>query len=128
MAKYLLIQHYEDGAGCAVPMGRWDPADIRAHIDFQVALNADLIAAGELVDAQAAAQEAKRVVSDGVTSSVRPATGDRPALAAYRVVDVESEERAVQIAVRMSAAPGPGGVPIQQPVEVRPVMRVMTPP
>jgi hypothetical protein len=29
----------------------------------------------------------------------------------------------VEIAARVSAVPGPGGVPIQQPVEVRQVMQ-----
>jgi len=43
-------------------------------------------------------------------------------LAGYRMVDVESEARALEIAAKASTAPGPGGVPIQQPIEVRQVM------
>ena len=43
-------------------------------------------------------------------------------LAGYRLIDVESLDRALEIAARASAAPGPGGVPIQQPIEVRQVM------
>ena len=35
-------------------------------------------------------------------------------LAGYWMVDVDSEERAIEIAARTSAAPGPGGVPIEQ--------------
>ena len=31
-------------------------------------------------------------------------------------------ERAIEIAARVSAVPGPGGVPSQQPIEVRQVM------
>jgi hypothetical protein len=121
MAKYLLIQHYEGGAGCDTPMGAWDPADIRAHIDFQVALDADLAAAGELVDSQGVAFEAIIVTSDGGTAVRGVADGKQ--LAGYRVVDVETQERAVEIAARTSAAPGAGGVPIQQPIEVRQVMQ-----
>ncbi len=121
MAKYLLIHHYEGGAGCDLPMGRWDPADIRAHVDYQHALDADLTAAGELVEARGVARDGKRVVSDGIRSAVSAAPGD-PLLAGYRVVDVETEERAVEIAARSSAAPGAGGVPIQQPIEVRRIM------
>ena len=30
MAKYLLIQNFEGGAGCDTPMGDWDPAVGRA--------------------------------------------------------------------------------------------------
>ena len=53
---------------------------------------------------------------------MRTGSPDRPLLAGYRVVDVESEDRALEIAARASAAPGPAGVPIQQPIEVRQVM------
>ncbi len=123
MAKYLLIQHHDDGAAGPAPMGTWDPADIRAHIDHQHAVNAELVAAGELVDAQGVAQETRLVVSDGVTSAVTtPADGRR--LAGYRVIDVESDERALEIAARVSAAPGRGGAPIGQPIEVRRIMVV----
>jgi hypothetical protein len=123
MAKFLLIQNYEGGV-CEVPMGTWDPADIRAHIDFQRSLNAALTASGELVDAQGVAgpEQAKRVTSDGTASTVVTGPFDRALLAGYRIVDVESEERALEIAARTSAAPGPAGVPLQQPIEVRQVM------
>ena len=121
MAKYLLIQHYEGGLGCDTPMGAWDPADIRGHIDFQVTLDADLAAAGELVDSQGVAQEGRQVISDGTTSTFAEATGKL--LAGYRVIDVDTEERALEIAARASAAPGAKGVPIQQPIEVRQIMR-----
>jgi hypothetical protein len=123
MAKFLLIQNYEGGV-CQEPMGTWDPADIRAHIDFQVALNAALTASGELVDAQGVAgpEQAKRVTSDGLESTVATGPFEHPLLAGYRIVDVESEQRALEIAARTSAAPGPAGVPMQQPIEVRQVM------
>jgi hypothetical protein len=42
-----------------------------------------------------------------------------PELAGYRIVDVETEERALHIAARASAAPGPDGVPLRQPIDVR---------
>jgi hypothetical protein len=43
-------------------------------------------------------------------------------LAGYWIVDVETPERAYAIAARASAARGPGGVPLNMPIEVRPVM------
>jgi hypothetical protein len=43
-------------------------------------------------------------------------------LAGYWIVDVESEARAFEIAAQASAAPGPGGKPLNMPIEVRPVM------
>jgi hypothetical protein len=43
-------------------------------------------------------------------------------LAGYWIVDVESPERAYEIAARISGAPGPGGVPTDMPIEVRQIM------
>jgi hypothetical protein len=43
-------------------------------------------------------------------------------LAGYQMFDVESLDRAIEIAARLSAVPGPGGRAIQQPIEVRQVM------
>jgi hypothetical protein len=43
-------------------------------------------------------------------------------VAGYQIVDVESEERAIEIAGKISAVPGPDGVALQQPIQVRQVM------
>ncbi|HEX6066022.1 MAG TPA: YciI family protein, partial [Longimicrobiales bacterium] len=43
-------------------------------------------------------------------------------LAGYWIVDVETPQRAYEIAAKVSAAPGPGGQPLVIPVEVRQVM------
>jgi hypothetical protein len=45
-------------------------------------------------------------------------------LAGYRMIDVESGARAIEIAAQAPAAPGPGGAPIGQAIEVRQVMGV----
>ncbi|MCW2501724.1 MAG: hypothetical protein JWO79_8 [Actinomycetia bacterium] len=131
MPKFMLLQKYEGGAGCDVPMPEWTPEDITAHIDFQHAVNKALIEAGEYVDAQGLAGPdlAKSVTSDGTTPVVTdgPFLESKELLAGYRIVDVESEARALEIAAMCSAAPGPKGVPIQQPIEVRQVMGAPTP-
>jgi hypothetical protein len=129
MTKFLLLQNYEGGSGCTEPMPNWAPQDIQAHIDFQVALNKELTDKGELVDAQGLAgpDMAKRVTFDGMGAPVvtdGPFPEFKELLAGYRMVDVESEARAIEIAAKASAAPGPHGVPIQQPIEVRQVMGV----
>ena len=121
MARYMLIQNYEGGV-CAEPMGTWDPVDVKAHIDFQVGLNAELTASGELVDGQGVADGAKVVTSDGSARTIDDGPFPRPLLAGFRIVDVASEDRALEIAARSSAAPGPAGVPMQLPIEVRLVM------
>lgn len=126
--RYMLLQAYGgvELEGC-VPMTEWSPVDVRAHIDFQHALNAELLDSGELVDAQGLAgpEAAKFVVSDGANPPKiidGPYPESKELLAGYRLVDVANLDRALQIAARSSAAPGPGGVPIQQQIEVRQVM------
>jgi len=51
----------------------------------------------------------------------RPGPESQELLAGYRLVDVDSLNRALEIVARSSAAPGPNGVPIQQGIEVRQV-------
>jgi hypothetical protein len=122
--KYMLLQGYVvDGVP---PIGTWAPEDIKAHIDFQIQLNQDLMDSGEFVDAQGLAwpDQAKFVVGDGKALPVvtdGPFPESKEFLAGYRLVDVATEERAVEIAARISAAPGPDGVPIRQPIEMREV-------
>ena len=126
--RYMLLQAYggvelED----CPPITEWAPDDVRAHIDFQQTLNTELLASGELVDAQALTGPdlAKFVVSDGIRSPRiidGPYPESKELLAGYRMIDVDSLDRALEIAARSSAAPGPGGVPIQQQIEVRQVL------
>jgi hypothetical protein len=126
MPRFMLMQSYSGGAS-TVPMTEWAPADVQAHIAFQRALNDELARGGELVDGQGLAgpELAKFVTSDGKAAPVvtdGPYPEAKELLAGYRLVDVESEARAIEIAAKVSAAPGPDGVPIQQPIEVRQVM------
>ena len=99
--RYMLLQAYGgvELEGC-VPMTEWAPKDVRAHIDFQHALNAELLASGELVDAQGLAgpDVAKFVVSDGVNPPKiidGPYPESKELLAGYRLVDVDSLDRAL---------------------------------
>lgn len=131
--RYMLMQAYGgvELEGC-VPMPEWASEDVRAHIDFQHTLNAELLESGELVDGQGLAgpEVAKFVVSAGVNPA-RIIDGPYPEtkelLAGYRLIDVDSLDRALEIAARSSAAPGPGGVPIQQRIEVRQVLSAPDP-
>jgi hypothetical protein len=130
--RYMLLQSYGAAGSDCPPMTQWSPADIKAHIEFQQALNAELLDRGELVDAQGLAgpEQAKFVISDGSSAPVitdGPFPESKELLAGYRIVDVESAERAVEIAARISAAPGANGAPVRLPVEVRAVMRAPDP-
>ena len=130
--RFMLLQNYgEVGSNCP-PMSEWTPADIKAHIDFQQTMNAELAERGELVDAQGLAGPdlAKFVMSDGKGAPVitdGPFPESKELLAGYRLVDVETAARAIEIAALASAAPGPNGVPIQQPIEVREVLSAPDP-
>jgi hypothetical protein len=126
MPKFLLLTTYVADEGVE-PMMNWAPQDIAAHLDFLQALNRELLDIGELVDAQALAgpDQAKIVTADVVGAPVLtdgPFPESKQLLAGYQMVDVESEARAIEIAAKLSAAPGPGGVPIRQPIEVRQMM------
>ena len=71
------------------------------------------------------ASAARVVTSNGVNAPVvtdGPFVEFKEMLAGFQVVDVESEERAIEIAARVSQVPGPGGVPLEQPITVRRVM------
>jgi hypothetical protein len=126
MPRYLLIVDYQPGVD-DTPMEKWKPAEITAHMDYYNALNQELTETGELVGGEALTgpDYAKVVTADGRTAPVvtdGPFAEFKEMLAGFQTVDVESEERAVEIAARVSAVPGPGGVPLQQPITVRRVM------
>jgi hypothetical protein len=104
----------------------WTQEEIRAHIQFMIGLNQQLKEAGELVSAEGLAwpDQAKlvRAGKDGapVTDGVFPES--KEFLIGYWIIDVPSAERAYEVAARASAAPGPGGAPLNMPIEVRQIM------
>jgi len=130
--RFVLLQNYGEVASMCPPMTEWSAKDIKAHIDFQHAMNADLIERGELVNAQGLAEpdQAKFVVADGAGGAViidGPFPESKELIAGFRLVDVDSMERALEIATLLSAAPGMGGESIRQPIEVRQVMSAPDP-
>lgn len=102
---------------------RWSKSDVDAHMAVLHAINKDLRDSGEFVVTQhlAPPHEAKivRGVQNGfpVTDGIFPES--KEFLLGYWIVDVATPERAYAIAGRISAAPGPGGVPTNMPIEVR---------
>jgi hypothetical protein len=108
-------------------MEEWLPEEVEAHLNYYRALNRELTASGELVDSTilAGPDLAKVVTSDG---RGLPVVTDGPFqefkewVAGFQIVDVDTEARAVEIAAQVSAVPGEGGVPIQQPIQVRQIM------
>jgi hypothetical protein len=126
MSKFVLIVNFEGGV-VDTPMEEWRPEEVQAHLDYYRALNSELRASGELIETAVLAgpELAKVVTSDGKGA---PMVTDGPFqefkewAAGYQIVDVESEARALEIAGRISAVPGPHGIPTQQPIQVRQLM------
>lgn len=127
MAKYLLLKHYR-GAPAAVndvPMEQWTPEELSAHCQYMRDFAIRLVTTGEFVDSQAIFAEGTFVRYDG---EGRPPITDGPfaetkdLIAGWMVIDVESYERALELASELSAAPGAGGKPIHEWLELRPLM------
>jgi hypothetical protein len=80
---------------------------------------------GEFVDADALSPEGTFVRYDG---EGKPPVTDGPfaetkdLIAGWMVIDVDSVERAHEAAAFLSSAPGPGGVPLNEWIEVRAFM------
>jgi hypothetical protein len=123
--KYMMMMHTPAGTG-EYAVTSWAPEDLQAHIAFMHQFNAELTAAGEWVDAQglSAPGQARlvRAGKDGAPVTDGPFPESKEFLAGYWIIDVESPERAYELAAKASAAPGPGGAPLNMPIEVREVM------
>ena len=129
MPKYLLLKHYRGGPAphrSVPPIDQWAPEDVEAHMAFLSHVNEVLQENGEYVDAQAltpvrtwvryGGPEAAPVTTDGPL----PETSDL--VAGWYMIDVESYERAVELAAYVSSEPGPGGEPLYEWIDVREIM------
>ena len=131
MAKYLLLKHYRRSTGPEpsevgkVPMSDWSPQELSDHIAFMNQVADDLRERGEYVDGQALSQDGVWVRGDGAG---KPPVTDGPfaetkdLIAGWMIIDVESQERAYEAAAYLSSAPGKGGEPINEWLEVRPFL------
>ena len=127
MAKYLLLKHYRGAPAPInnVPMDQWTPEDISAHIQFMQDFAARLEETGEFVNAEGLAPEGTFVRYDGegqppVTDG--PFAETKDLIAGWMMIDVDSYERALELAGGLSAAPGANGKPIHEWIEVRAIM------
>src|SRR5689334_23289845 len=126
MAKYLLLKHYR-GAPAAVndvPMDQWTPEEITAHVQYMQDFAKRLEGTGEFVDSQGLQPQGTWVSSDSAGQPVTdgPFAETKDLIAGWMVIDVESYERALELAAELSAAPGAGGKPIHEWLELRPFM------
>jgi hypothetical protein len=124
--KFMLMMNAPRGNG-DWGVAKWTEDDLKAHIGFMRRFSKELGDAGELVGAEGLASPGQaRIVRAGKGRAPEVTDGpfaeSKEFLAGYWIVDVETAERAYEIAARASAAPGPGGVPLNMPIEVREVM------
>jgi hypothetical protein len=108
----------------------WPKEILEAHFAFMEAFGQKLRASGELLSAEGLASpvqaKAVRAGKDGkpVTDGVFPES--KEFLAGYWIVDVDSPERACEIAGEVLAAPHgkvtAGGAPFEMVIEVREIL------
>ena len=127
MAKYLLLKHYRGGPKplIDVPMDQWTPDEVSDHMQFMQDFADRLQASGEFIDGQALAPEGTFVRYDGegrppVTDGPFPETKDL--IAGWMVIDVDTYDRALELAGELSSAPGYGGKPLHEWLELRPFL------
>jgi hypothetical protein len=125
--KYMLMMNAKREKAGDWQIMNWAPEDIKAHIGFMITFSGELKQSGNLVGAEGLAVPSQaKIVRAG--NNGRPEVTDGPFaeskefLAGYWIVDVDTPQEAYDIAARASAAPGPGGAPLNMPIEVREVM------
>jgi hypothetical protein len=122
--KYILMMNGTKAS--FAEYAKWSKKDMEANVAFMRAFSKQLKDEGVYVATEGLGwpDQAKlvRAGQDGtpITDGVFPES--KEFLAGYWIVDVESSEQAYKIAARASAAPGPGGVPGNMPIEVRQVL------
>jgi hypothetical protein len=125
--KYILMMQFPLSEWKTARMDLWPQKDQRAHLDFLQRFNKELQDSGEFVRTEGLGGPEKmkvvRAKPDGTPAITDgPFAESKEVLAGYWIVDVDSPKRACEIAAHASAAPGPGGAPLNMPIEVHPVM------
>jgi hypothetical protein len=104
----------------------WSEKDRQARMAVLKSINKELSESGEFVTTEGLAGPDKAMVVRGerdgmpITDGIFPES--KEFLLGYWIVDVKAPERAYAIAGRISAAPGPGGMPTNMPIEVRQIV------
>lgn len=120
--KFFVQMNVKRGQG----LQGWSPEDVKRMVGFMHDLNADLAAKGQLVTAEGLvdASEARMVTAqpDGEPSVTDgPFAESKEFIAGFWIINAKDKDEAYRFAARVSACPGPGGRPLNFPVEVRAV-------
>ena len=121
--KYMMHMNVKGGS---YQMEGWAPNDIKAMVDFMDRFNAELQKNGQWVFAEGlVAPELTRIVK--ADDHGRPVVTDGPFaeskefIAGFWIVNVKTADEAYALAARVSTCPGPGGKPLNMPIELRAV-------
>ena len=121
--KFMLIMNAPQGP---YQVGQWAHEDVKRMVGYMHQLNQELKSRNQLVAAEGltAPNEARIVRADG---DGRPSVTDGPFaeskefIAGFWIVDVKNADEAYALAAKVSTCPGPGGKPLNMPLEVRAV-------
>ena len=121
--KFMMQMNVKGGS---YQMEGWDHNDIKAMVNFMNAFNAELKKKGQWVTGEGlvAPEHARLVRAD---DGGRPVVTDGPFaeskefIAGFWIVDVKDADEAYALAAKVSTCPGPGGKPMNMPLEVRAV-------
>jgi hypothetical protein len=104
----------------------WSEKDIQTHFGYLKSVRDELTDSGEFVAMERLGmpQQAK-IVRAGkdrkpITDGVFPEA--KEFILGYWIVDVDTAERAYEIAALFGGGPGPGGIQLSMPIEVRQIM------
>jgi hypothetical protein len=121
--KYMMQMNVKGGS---YQMEGWAPTDIKAMVDFMHRFNTELRKNGQWVMGEGlVAPEFARIVK--ADDQGRPIVTDGPFaeskefIAGFWIVNVKDEAEAFALAAKVSTCPGPGGKPLNMPLEVRAV-------
>jgi hypothetical protein len=107
-------------------MQGWSNDDVKGMVAFMHQFNKELKDAGKLVMAEGlvSPEEARLVKADANGSPVvtdGPFAESKEFIAGFWIVEVKDAAEAYRVAAKASACPGPGGKPLNMPIEVRAV-------
>lgn len=122
--KYILMMN---GSAAGVNHYRtWPESEKQSHMAVLINIANELKKTGEFLDTQGLSGPDQATVVRGekdglpITDGIFPES--KEFLLGYWIVEVATQERALAIAGQISAAPGPGGVPTNMPIEVRQIV------
>ena len=118
-----MVQMLDDAETWDAEMAKFGPEDMRKMFSYMEAVNKELADSGEWVEGRGLGGPTAVTTVSAVAGGA-PRVTDGPhdpkgrILSGYWVIDVSSRDRAVELAARISAAPGPGGEAYNFPVEL----------